>query len=293
MTTSYAYDFMDVKRFHDEGIKGQGVKVAVFDTGIQQHEDLNIAGGFNAFDSSIPYDGDIKNSHGTAVAGVIGMKGSDQGYLGVAPECDLYAVRLDDNTGSNAGTRWDEQITAMDWAIDNDIDVIVCSFSSVDDSKERRDAFKRAYDAGVAIFCSANNRQGNSPLTVDTMVYPARYPFVVTVANVSNNKTRYPSSSVGSQINFVSGGVNITTTTSNTAVSVSNNYRTGTGSSYSNPAVAGMYALYKQKYPNESREKLLQRMYVSAERLGDPWEYGAGIPQYPQKYENISIRHRK
>lgn len=292
MSTSYAYDFMDVQRFHDAGFKGQGIKVAVMDSGIQQHEDLIIKGGFNAFDSSTPYDADIKNSHGTAVAGIIGMQGF-QGHLGIAPECDLYAVRLDDNTGSNAGNRLSEQIIAMDWAVANDMDVIVCSFSSVNDTQERRDAFKRASDAGIAIFCSANNRQGSNPITVDTMRYPARYPFVITVTNVDNGKTRYSSSSVGPQINFSSGGVNVTTTTSDGAVSVSNKYRTGTGTSYANPAVAGMYALYKQKYPNDPKMKLLQRMYVSAENLGDSWEYGAGIPKYPKEYENIIIEGRK
>ncbi len=287
MSTSYAYDFMDVKRFHDAGFKGKGVRVAIFDSGIQQHEDLIIKGGFNAFDSSIPYDADIKNSHGTAVAGIIGMQDG-----GIAPECDLYAVRLDDNSGSNAGNQLSEQIVAMDWAIDNKMDVIVCSFSSVGDSAERKKAFKRASDAGIAIFCSANNRQGSNPVTVDTMRYPARYPFVITSANIDSAKKRYPSSSVGPQINFSSGGVNVTTTNSDASMSVSNKYRTGTGTSYANPAVAAMYALYKQMYPNDSKEKLLQRMYVSAESLGDSWEYGAGIPRY-LRYENITIRARR
>lgn len=286
--TSYAYDFMNVQKFHDLGIEGQGIKVAVMDSGVQQHVDLNIKGGFNAFDDSIPYDSEIKASHGTAVAGIIGMRGG-----GIAPACDLYAIRVDDSTGSNAGNRLSEHVIGIDWAIDNDIDVIVCSFSSVNDTKERRDAFKRAHEAGIAIFCSANNRQGSEPLTVDTMRYPARYPFVVTSANIDSDKKRYSSSSVGPQINFSSGGVNVTTTTSDNSSSVSNKYRTGTGTSYANPAVAGVYVLFKQMYPNDSRDKILQRMYVSAENLGNPWEYGAGIPRFYNGHKNILIWSRR
>src|SRR5699024_1703738 len=64
-TKSYAFDLMEVQKFHDLGITGKGVKVAILDTGVQQHEDLIIKGGYNAYDSKIPYDKDLVNNHGT------------------------------------------------------------------------------------------------------------------------------------------------------------------------------------------------------------------------------------
>lgn len=285
---SYAIDLMEVKRFHDLGFKGQGVKVAVFDTGIQKHEDLVIVGGINAFDQTKPFDADIANAHGTKVAGVIGMQDNDKGYLGVAPECELYAVRLDDGSGSNGGAQWSEQIVGMNWAIENDIDVINCSFSGTSDSVSRRQAFKAAHDAGITIFCSANNRQGDYDLNIDRVFYPAIYPFVITSANINQDKSRYKSSSVGPSINFASGGVNITSTSIDSNNGVSSNYASGTGTSYASPAVAGMFALYKQMYPHESREKVLQRMYVNTEKIGNIRYFGAGIPKFPDNnYENI------
>src|SRR5699024_4623745 len=287
-TESYAIELMDVKSFHSQGIKGKGVKVAVFDTGVQLHEDLDIKGGINAYDKSKPYDANISNRHGTMVAGVLAAKDNEKGTLGVAPECDLYAVRFDDGSGSSAGARWSEQIIAMDWAIDNDIDAINCSFSGTNDSTARKQAFKKAYDAGIAIFCSANNRQGDYALDVDRMFYPSRYPFVVTSANINKDKSRYTSSSVGRNMNFSSGGVLIKSTTIDTSKSTSDKYATGTGTSYASPAVARMYALYKQMYQHESRDKLLQRMYVNAENIGNIRYFGAGIPKYPvNNYENI------
>lgn len=285
---SYAYDFMEVQKFHDLGIRGQGVKIAVLDTGVQKHEALTIAGGFNAYNQTLPYDANISNAHGTKVAGIIGMLDG-----GIAPDCELYAVKLDNGSGETVGDRFDEQIIAMDWAINNGMDVVVCSFSSDGDSKERKDAFKRADDAGIAIFCSANNRQGSNPITVDTMRYPARYPFVISVANIDSNKKRYATSSVGTQINFASGGVDIMTTTTDNAKNISNKYQAGTGTSYANPAVAGLYALYKQKYPWLSKKQLLQKMYVNVENIGSPFLFGAGIPKYPEKeYQNIYINDR-
>src|SRR5690625_1503430 len=111
--TSYAYDLMNVKEFHNLGFKGKGVKVAVLDSGVQKHSDLIVKGGYNAYDESIPYDKNLANAHGTKVAGIIGMQGKNNGLMGIAPECDLYAVRIDDGGGAINRTLWSSQIKAM------------------------------------------------------------------------------------------------------------------------------------------------------------------------------------
>lgn len=288
MSASYAYEFMDVRKFHEKGIKGQGIKVAVMDSGVQKHNDLTIAGGVNAYDSGMPYDKDLNNSHGTMVAGIIAMHDG-----GVAPECELYAIRIDDGVSTTNNTQWDEQITGMDWAIENDMDVVICSFSGYTESTARRETFKRAHDAGITIFSSAGNKQGSYPLNVDRIGYPSRYPFVITSANIDENKERYPASCVGKSLNFSNGGVSVRSTTIDKNNEISSNFGTGLGTSYANPATAGIYVLYKQMFPNDSREKLLQRMYVNSEKIGDPWEYGAGIPKYPTiDFKSIQIKGR-
>ena len=80
---------------------GKGVKVAVIDSGIQRdHPDLvaNIKGGIN-FVSGSPDQWDDEHGHGTKVAGIIAALNNDIGYVGVAPEADLYAVKIMDNNG--------------------------------------------------------------------------------------------------------------------------------------------------------------------------------------------------
>lgn len=288
--TSYAYDFMNVAQFHAEGITGSGVKVAILDTGIQQHEDLVIAGGYNAYDESLPYDSDLASFHGTKVAGVVGMQDNDVGYIGVAPGVSLYAVRIDDGSGSINRTLWSAQIKAIDWCIANGMDAINCSFSSSTDSAARKEAFRRAYDAGIAIFCSAGNTQPAGNTTTNTVVFPSKYPFVVTTANIASDKQRYTSSSIGRGINFANGGTSIVSSNIDSSKAISDQYQAGTGTSYASPATLGMYALYKEKY-GESRDKTLQRMYLNAENLGNELFYGAGIPKYPtENYDNIQIR---
>lgn len=287
--TSYAYDFMDIKEFHDLGIKGQGVKVAVMDSGIQKHTDLIVKGGVNTYNKSSPYDADLNNSHGTMVAGIIGSQS-----MGIAPECDLYAIRIDDGVSTVNNTQWKEQIDGMDWAIANDMDVVICSFSGYTESTQRKEAFKRAHDAGIAIFCSAGNRQTGYPLSVDRIGYPSRYPFVVTTANIKSDKKRYSTSCVGTRLNFSSGGDSVMSTSIDKNNDVSNIFRSGTGTSYANPAVAGMYCLYKNKYPELDRDEIIHSMVLNAEKIGDPFLYGSGIPKYPQKkHKKIIINSRR
>ena len=292
-TNSYAWLWMGIDRFHAKGIKGDGVKVAVMDSGIQKHVDLEIKGGVNAYNGSLPYDSNLANGHGTRVAGVIASKGIKGNFVGGAPNVDLYAIRIDDGGGSINRTHWSSQIAGINWAIQNGMDVVNCSFSSENDSEARRQAFKAAADAGIAIFCSGGNRQGSKSLAEHTVVYPSCYPFVITTDNLSSNKSRYSTSSVGRGLNFANGGVSIRTTNIDATKSVSDKYSSNTGTSYASPASAGIYALYKQMYPNLDRDKILQKMYVNAENLGNPLYFGAGIPKFPKiEHENILINGR-
>src|SRR5699024_1270747 len=289
-SSSYAFDLTEAKRFHDEGITGKGVKVAILDSGIQKHEDLNLKGGFNAYDENVPFDRNLAVNHGTKVAGAVAMQNNDKGMIGIAPGVELYAVRIDDGKGAINRTIWSAQIKAIDWCIKNKMDAINCSFSSTTESMARREAFEKAYEAGIAIFCSAGNTQPSGDEVTSTIGYPSKYPFVVTTANINSDKSRYTTSSIGRGINFSNGGVAVNLTNIDNSLEVSDKYQVGTGTSYASPITMGMYALYKEKY-GESREKILQRMYVNSEKLGNTLQFGAGIPKYPTtEYINSQMR---
>ena len=84
-------------------VAGDGVKVAVFDTGIDRtHPELapNIVGGFNAIATAAdPSNYQDDNGHGTAMAGIIAARLNRQGVIGAAPHALLYAVKVLDSTG--------------------------------------------------------------------------------------------------------------------------------------------------------------------------------------------------
>lgn len=86
------------------GYTGSGVRVAVLDTGIHaSHPDLNVVGGYSVFTDSAnsnPFvDG---NGHGTHVAGTVAALNNTIGVLGVAPNVQLYAVKVLNNSGSGS-----------------------------------------------------------------------------------------------------------------------------------------------------------------------------------------------
>ena len=87
---SYAYE---------RGFYGRGIGVAVLDTGIFPHQDLqNKTIYFKDYIKGrrMPYD---DNGHGTHISGIIGAK-NDTGRHGVAPECSLLGFKVLDRGGN-------------------------------------------------------------------------------------------------------------------------------------------------------------------------------------------------
>lgn len=289
-TTTYAFDFMNIEEFHKEGITGQGMKVAILDTGVQKHSNLKIKEGINVYDSSKPWDEELANAHGTRVTGIINAQGRDDNALGIAPDAEIYAARIDNGNGAINTTTWSSQIAGIAWAVEKGVDAVNCSFSSRIDSKARKEAFKKASDKGIAIFCSAGNTQPSNDTKTNTARYPAKYPFTIANANIDTNKKRYPTSCIGQGLNFSNGGVKANSTSTLTNLKgVSDRHVVGTGTSFASPATLAIYLLYKQKY-KEDKDKILQRMAVNAEPLGDTFWYGAGLPKYPTKeYLNVKV----
>ena len=93
--------------------KGTGVKIAVIDSGIDYtHPDLNdnFIDGINFVQTQqgVPADplaffDDNTLSHGTHVAGIIAAEENGIGVIGVAPEADIYAVKVLDGAGFGLG----------------------------------------------------------------------------------------------------------------------------------------------------------------------------------------------
>ncbi|ADC49870.1 extracellular alkaline serine protease subtilisin E pre-cursor [Alkalihalophilus pseudofirmus OF4] len=256
------YIYSDV--VHRQGYFGNGVKVAVLDTGVAPHPDLHIRGGVSFISTENTYVD--YNGHGTHVAGTVAALNNSYGVLGVAPGAELYAVKVLDRNGSGSHASIAQGI---EWAMNNGMDIANMSLGSPSGSTTLQLAADRARNAGVLLIGAAGNsgQQGGS----NNMGYPARYASVMAVGAVDQNGNRANFSSYGSELEIMAPGVNINSTYLN------NGYRSLNGTSMASPHVAGVAALVKQKHPHLTAAQIRNRMNQTAIPLGNSTYYGNGL----------------
>jgi len=260
---------------HNNGIDGTGVKVAVIDTGINYtHEDLdgNYKGGYFVFNDSEPLD-DSYNSHGTHVAGIIAAERNGLGVVGVAPNASLYSVKALGGSGHGLAS-W--VIAGIEWAVENDMDVVVMSFGTSEDSQSLRDACRNAYNAGVLLVAAAGNTHGGN------VTYPARYDSVIAVTATDLNDNRASLSPIGPEVELAAPGMNIMST-----IGGDSSYGNLSGTSQAAPHVAGTAALIISSNLQDvngdgllNNEDVRLQLQLTAQDLGDLGKddtYGYGL----------------
>jgi len=258
---------------------GKGVKIAVVDTGIANHEDLVVEGGvsFTSYTSSYIDD----NGHGTHVAGIIGARNNDLGTVGIAPESSLYAVKVLDKNGSGYLSN---VAAGIDWAITNKMNIINLSISTSSSSTTLKRAVDSAYSKGILVVAAAGN-SGTSSGSGDNVQYPARYDSVIAVSATDINDRRAYFSSTGSTVEVAAPGVNIVSTYLN------NQYVKMSGTSMATPYTTGNLALIMQANPGLSAASLRIKLRESTVDLGsagkDTW-FGYGLIQAPEQTDDIT-----
>lgn len=259
--------------------RGQGVNVAILDTGVDvDHPDLvaNIEGGYVAIADNPQYPPgssyDDDNGHGSHVAGIVAAADNLIGVVGVAPEADLYAVKVLDSSGSG----WTSDVVrGVNWAIDtrsdanpdNDIQVVNMSLSSNYQSTILRAALADAETAGILLVAAAGNDGG----AVD---YPAAESQVMAVAATGETDLVPSWSSRGPQVELAAPGWYVLSTY------VAAQYGWMSGTSMAAPHVSGAAALVWAARPDLTAAQVRALLTSSAQDLGAPgWDSvtGAGL----------------
>lgn len=254
------------------GLSGKGVKIAVLDTGIAAHEDLKIAGGTSFTSYTKSYRDD--NGHGTFVAGVIGAANNGIGTVGIAPEANLYAVKVLDQHGLGYLS---DVIAGIDWAINNKMNIVNLSLSTDYESQPLKAIVDKAYKNNVLVVAAGGN-EGTNDGFADTVGYPARYNSVIAVGATDQANRRATFSVTGPSLEVVAPGVNVESTI------LANRYGRMDGTSMAAPLVAGNLALLKQKYGSMSAAQLRTYLQSSVVDLGVKGRdnlYGFGLVQAP------------
>jgi serine protease AprX len=295
-----------------QGVTGNGVTVAVVDSGISDHPAL--ADKVIANVSFVTGDPDVKDKfgHGTHIAGTIaGSKTSVTSYYtgGIAPGVKLVNVRV---LGAN-GSGWTSDVIAgIEWTIANrdtyDIRIMNLSLGHPVTEPSLTDplclAVKKAVAAGIVVFVSAGNsgKAADGSQVLGGITSPGNSPYAITVGAINTKGTvkrnddvmatyssRGPTrfefavkpdvAAPGNKIvSLEAPGAALVKTNPQLHVAgkTTNAYMTLNGTSMSTAMVSGGGALLMQANPNITSEQLKMALQTGATFMKDGGLMGAG-----------------
>ncbi|MEW8505141.1 MAG: Calx-beta domain-containing protein [Candidatus Thiodiazotropha sp.] len=275
-----------------QGIDGEGVTIAILDSGIElNHPDLieRWRGGSNSwFDPyqqhELPTD---TTGHGTQALGII-LAGDESGYqIGMAPESEWIAAKIFDNANESTLSAIHE---SFQWLLDPDGDPLTddapdlvnnsWGFSNTINEcfQEFSDDIQLLREAGIGVVFSA----GNFGPTSESSISPANDPGALSVGSVDQSNqidllsSRGPGACDGGVFpKLVAPGSLIFTTDL-----LPSAYNIVSGTSFSAPHVTGAMALLKSAFPDATLSQIETALYDSAQDLGTAEaddEFGYGL----------------
>lgn len=161
---------------------GEGIKVAVIDTGVNASTPSLKGQVLKGLDAT-GADGDEYDDyrgHGTTMAELIAGTGEGGGLKGLAPGAKIIPLRITDTEFQNEhSVNAHDSEDAIRAAADSDARIISMSFGSEFPGREEREAVKYAQSKGKLFFAAVGNdaKEGNKEQ------YPAAYPQVVGVSS--------------------------------------------------------------------------------------------------------------
>ena len=238
---SWMYQYMHdvVNTYEAWGVtKGAGVTVAVVDSGVDMHDDLN---NNVKVRQSVKDWGALGSDHGTHVAGIVAAEmGNGIGGAGIAPEAKIYSERVFQGGGGSTadiiqGIK--NVITAK--AADPSIKVMNMSLGGYFYSSQYEAVIRKAIAAGITVVVAMGNDGSN------IQCFPAAFniPGLIAVQSSTAANTLSPFSNYGPWADVTAPGSNIMSTV------FGNAYETHGGTSMAAPVVSGVCALYLSANP--------------------------------------------
>ncbi|MCU7810019.1 MAG: S8 family serine peptidase, partial [Candidatus Thiodiazotropha sp. (ex Notomyrtea botanica)] len=306
VTTEPLWNLEDVNTnaLWDKGIAGEGVVVAILDSGVDlNHPDLvsRWRGGANSWldpygQHEIPVDFD---GHGTQALSLV-LGGDASGYqVGMAPNAQWIAAKIFDNNNQTSLSAIHE---AFQWVLDPDGDPTTDDAPDVVNNswgftntinqcyQEFTDDIRLLREAGIAVVFSA----GNFGPFDETSISPANDPGSISVGSVDQFQDIERSSSRGP--GACDGGVFPKLVAPGSLIFSADvlpiGYNVVSGTSFAAPHVTGAIALLKSAFPTATVSQIETALYDSAADLGDSGtddHYGYGMLDLAAAYDLLFV----
>lgn len=244
--------------FHQKGITGKNINVAILDSGFAPHPDI----GHNrilAFRDYInfqknPYD---DYAHGTHVTGIIGST-----KIGIAPGTNFVIIKILDQQGNGTIETF---IQSIKWILNNYLSyhIRIVNISIGGNSAELKKEnnilnqwVSKLWSEGLIVCCSAGNN-GPNP---DSITAPGNCKDVITVGSSDGRHF----SSAGSLIPYITKPEIVAPGYQILSTKPYNGYQLKNGTSMSVPFVSGAIALLLQLKPDFTNEEIKLHLMNSA-----------------------------
>lgn len=269
---------------------GTGVTIAVLDSGICSHPDLEGKTlEFRDFveNRSALYD---DNGHGTHVCGILcGSGGLSEGkFRGMAPGARLVVGKVLDKDGDGST---EAMLSGLDWILEArmryririlNISVGIGNLKEKEKERALQEKIEQAWDSGILVVCAAGNKgPGNGSISA-----VCRSGKVITVGCHDGAYRRGESglcaaysgrgdrNSSPRKPDIVAPGTDIMSCNAwyqRQNGGAGNAYIAKNGTSMATPIVSGAAALAFQRYPRMSNEECRQKLLFTATDLQLPW----------------------
>ena len=315
----WTFNAMNINSQVTSNYTGNGVKLAIIDSGINyDHEDF-IKAGINVVDShsmSIEWENsqwklytkangyeshlDDENGHGTNVAACVASQLNGVGGSGLAPDVDLYIFNAQ-------GYQWGAIQTALNQCVSLGVDIVNMSIQAYTEDityqgktypasytigsvYDITNHVNSCYNHGITVVAAAGNYNTEKPS------YPAALDHVISVGSLakSSSTSKASYSNTGYVDVITSGSVYVAGIDSNS------HYKETQGTSFSSPLVSAALALYKQKNPSATPSQIEQALYSTCDPIaGNPSWAGNGrlnvaalldLEEPPATLSSISVK---
>ncbi len=272
---------INVAPAHKSGYFGEGIGIAVLDTGVYLHPDLcirrNTVAAFSDFVAGKKHPYDDAN-HGTHICGIIASNRRDaySNYYGIAPSCHIICGKILDAAGNG---KTSTALTGFGWIyqLKEQYNIRIINISMGMAANHPKDEFtpfmnavNELWDMGFVVITAAGN-DGPAP---GSITIPGIGRKIITVGSCREsfsgqgptiNKIPKPDLCAPGSMIYSCGNRG-------------RGYVNKTGTSMSTPMVSAAAALLLSKEPWLTNEEVKRRLVSSARNLSLPWrQQGAGM----------------
>lgn len=289
------------KRLHENGYRGKGMMIAVFDGGFMNADKIpalhkiKLAG---VKDFVVPESKSVfgEMEHGTMVLSTMAANAPDF-YVGVAPEAQYLLIRCEDERTESLAEE-DYWASAAEYADSCGVDVINSSlgYHGFDDSLMDHHYYEQdgntalisrtasmCADKGIVCVNSAGNDGMGSWKKIN---FPADAKDILTVGSINEHGMNAAFSAVGPTADgrikpdVMAFGSPTCVITGRGSIINDN------GTSFSSPLVAGMVACLWQALPGKTAKQIIKLVKLAGDNQQHPDNvFGYGVPDFWKAYQ--------